>query len=352
MEIESSSGLARVPLAVIRFREVFMKLAGIVVSLVGIVGFAAACRADDQRIGMILPLTGPTAPFGAVVQRGVESAGGRTKDILLEDDACDPIKSVSAFRSLRQRGANLFLGPCCTTSMAAVAPMVKQENLIAMNVCTGAERVWNLSSGRVFHAQMSADFESRQNAKMIWSRGIRKVVILYVEQEYALAHEAAFRKAFPGEVVQSLSFTGTDVAQVKSLVLKLKSLQYDALYIPIVEPFFLGVLSEVAKVGARPKHIFSVFSFELPEVLATEGANAEGVIYSYPEIPSNVPAAEYFAGVGATFLLDAAHKCGTDIECVRRTLIESGQFDEMGFLKGQLRWRTVRNGRFVNLVNG
>jgi ABC-type branched-subunit amino acid transport system substrate-binding protein len=250
---------------------------------------------------MILPLTGPTAPFGAVVQRGVNSAGALTKDILVEDDACEPMKSISAFRSLRQRGASLFLGPCCTTSMAAIAPMVKQENLLAMNVCTGAERMWDLSGGRVFHAQMSADFESRQNAQVMWSRGIKKVVILYVEQEYALAHEKAFRQAFPGEVVKSLSFTGTDMGQVKSLVLKLKSLQFDALYVPIVEPFFLGLLSEAAKIGARPKNVFSVFSFELPEVLAAEGTNAEGVIYSYPEMPSSRPAAEYFAGVGTNF---------------------------------------------------
>jgi ABC-type branched-subunit amino acid transport system substrate-binding protein len=122
--------------------------------------------------------------------------------------------------------------------MAAVAPLVEQEHLLAMNVCTGAEKVWDLSGGRVFHAQMSADFESRQNAQMMWSRGIKKVVLLYVEQEYALAHEKAFRQAFPGKVVQSLSFTSTDMAQVKSLALKLKSLQFDALYIPIVENSF------------------------------------------------------------------------------------------------------------------
>jgi ABC-type branched-subunit amino acid transport system substrate-binding protein len=328
-----------------------MKLAGIVISVAIIAVLVSTCYADQHRIGMILPLTGPAAPFGAVVRRGVDSAGTQTKDILVEDDACDPTASVRAFRSLRQRGTNLFLGPCCTTSMAAVAPMIKRENLLAMNVCTGAERMWDLSAGRVFHAQMSADFESRQNAQMIWSRGIKKVVILYVEQEYALAHEKAFRDAFPGEVVETLSFTGTDIAQVKSLVLKLKSLHFDAIYIPIVEPFFLGVLSEAAKIGARPKNVFSVFSFELPEVLAAEGVNAEGVIYSYPEIPSNTPAAEYFAGVGTKLLLEAADRCRNNVECTRQAITESKRFDEKGFFRGKIGWKTVKNGKFVNLVN-
>jgi len=166
-----------------------------------------------------------------------------------------------------------------------------------------------------------------------------------------LAHEKAFRGAFPGEVIEILSFAGTEIAQVKSLVLKLKSLHFDAIYIPIVEPFFLGVLSEAAKIGARPKNIFSVFSFELPEVLAAEGVNAEGVIYSYPEIPSNAPAAEYFAGVGAKLFLEVADRCRNNVECTQQAIAESQQFDDKGFLKGKLGWKTVKNGKFVNLVN-
>lgn len=300
-------------------------------------------------MGLILPLTGPAAPFGAVVQRGVEAAGPETKQLFVEDDECLPLKAMNAFRSLRQKNVRYFLGPCCTTSMATVAPLLNSEKLLAMNVCTGAERIWDLSGKRAFHAQMSADEESRQNARMMWDRGIKKVVILYVEQEYALAHERAFKQAFPGEIVQSLSFTGTDVSQVKQLVLKLKSLQFDALYIPIVEPFFLGVLTEAAKIGARPKHVFSVFSFQLPEVMAIEGKNAEGVIYSYPDIPTDTPAAEYFAKIGTRLLYDGVRTCGEDIECARNSLLQSGQFDERGFFRGKFKWKTVKEGKFVPL---
>jgi hypothetical protein len=233
--------------------------------------------------------------------------------------------------------------------MTAIAPIIKKEGLLAMNVCTGSERVWGLSGQRIFHSQMSAEEESRQNAEMMWTRGIRSVVLLYAEQEYALAHERTFRDAFKGDVVQSLSFSGSDSGQVKSLVLKLKSLKFDALYIPIMEPFLLGVLTQAAKIGAKPPNVFSVFSFELPEVLAMEGVNAEGVIYSYPDIPSDQPAAEYFAGTGAQLFMDAVNNCADDTDCALQETIKSNRFDAKGFLKGKFIWKTVRGGKFVNL---
>jgi ABC-type branched-subunit amino acid transport system substrate-binding protein len=233
--------------------------------------------------------------------------------------------------------------------MAAVAPIINTEKLIAMNVCTGAERIWDLSGQRVFHAQMSADEESRQNARVMWERGIKRVVILYVEQEYALAHERAFTKAFPGEVVASLSFTGVDIDQVKHLLLKLKTLQYDALYIPIVEPFFLGVLTHATNLKVRPKNVFSVFSFQLPEVLAAEGKNAEGVIYSYPVIPAETSAGEYFARTGTRLFVNATTRCVDDLDCVRKQLLDSGEFDDHGFLRGTFVWKTLRDGQFVAL---
>lgn len=324
-------------------------LRNLALALVMVGCIRATCSAEQPAVGLILPLSGPSAPFGAVVHRGVNAVDPSTKRFLVEDDQCLPQKAVSAFRSLRGRGVRHFLGPCCTTSMAAVAPIIKSEKLVAMNVCTGAERIWDLSDNRVFHAQMSADEESRQNARMMWNRGIKKVVILYVEHEYALAHERAFKQAFPGEIVQSLSFTGADIGQMKQLVLKLKSLQFDALYIPIVEPFFLGVLTEAAKVHARPPRVFSVFSFQLPEVLVAEGTHADGVIYSYPELPTESPAAEYFASIGTRLFSDAAAQCGEDLDCVRKHLIDSGRFDEHGFLRGKIGWKTVEDGKFVPL---
>ncbi len=304
----------------------------------------------QEHIGLILPLTGISAPFGAVVYRGVKSASVKG-DLIVEDDQCEPQKSVSALQSLRQRGIELFLGPCCTTSALAVAPIIKRNKLLSLNVCTGTKRAWTLSDGRVFHAQYSAEEESKKNALMMWSRGLKNVVVLYMEHEYALAHERAFREAFPGKIVKSLSFSGTDTAQLKNLVLQLKTLKFDALYIPIVEPFFLGVLSEMAKVHTLPKHIFSVFSFELPDVLAAEGANAEGVIYSYPDIQTSEPAASYFASMGTSILEAAAEQCKGTTECVKEKLLASKAFDEQGFLRVNIIWKTVKDGHFVPLVN-
>ena len=81
----------------------------------------------------------------------------------------------------------------------------------------------------------------------------------------------------------------------------------------IVEPFFLGVLGEAAKQGVNLKSVYSIFAFELPDILAWEGRSAEGVLYSYPDIPADVPASEYFAALATELFRSAVHECAQDI---------------------------------------
>ena len=316
-------------------------------SLTFFLAFATPLFADSLELGAILPLSGPTAPFGEVVRKGVVGSG--EEGIQFEDDACEPQKALTAFKSLRQKGIHLFLGPCCTSSMAAVAPLLEAENAYAMIVCTGSDSIWEHSKGRVFHPQYSAQDESRFNAARIYQRGFKKVVIIFMEHEYSRAHEQSFRESFPGRVVAVFPYVGADKAQLKDILLKLKAIDFDALYIPIVEPFFLGILSEGAKLGINLKQVFSVFSFEMPDVLASEGKRADGVIYSFPETTNGLPAAEYFAGVATSLFKEASSTCKGDGACIKKTLFSLAPFNSRGVLRGKIILKTVKNGRFVPL---
>ena len=54
--------------------------------------------------------------------------------------------------------------------------------------------------------------------------------------------EKGFRKAFKGEIVESMSFPSFDSSHVKSVALRMKGLDFDAVYVPLVEPLMLGLM--------------------------------------------------------------------------------------------------------------
>ncbi len=311
---------------------------------------AAITRAEDGvSIGALLPLTGQLAPFGEIVRRGITSAKAKSTTIIFEDDQCLPEKSISAYKHLSSvKKTNLFLGPCCTSAVAAVAPLIKQNKQLAMNFCTGSEEIFERSGGTIFHAQYSAQAEGAFNAQAMWDLGIKKTLIVYQDSEFGRAHEAAFRTKYPGAVVSTLVYSAADREQLKSLILKMRSLDFDAVYVPLVETFLLGFMTEMKKAGFQDKRAFGIYSVQLPDVLEAEGKNSEGIIYSYPEIPTTENAAVYFAKLAAEMLDAEVAKCGVDVECIRTNLRKDYRFDDHNFLMSKLFLKTIRDGQFVD----
>ena len=302
------------------------------------------------KIGAILPLTGQLASFGEIVRQGIEAAQIKSAQVIYDDDACLPEKAVAAYQHLVSvEHAKLFLGPCCTSAVAALAPLIKKNGHIAMNFCTGSEAVHELAGGRIFHSQYSAQAEAAFNAEAMWKLGVRKPIVLYQESEFGRAHEKAYRKAFPGSIAATLTYSGPDRGQLKSLVLKMRTLDFDGVYVPLVETFLLGFMTEMQRAGIKGKRAFGVYAVQLPAVLEAEGPNAEGILYSYPDIPPGVDAAVYFAKLAAQMLEHAAAKCGEDTECVRKDLLAEYDFDSHHFLTNRLLLKTIKNGAFVEL---
>lgn len=323
-------------------------LLGCFVILLGLISVKTAPADDTVEIGALLPLSGQLSSFGEIVRQGITLANTKSAKILFEDDRCLPEKAVTAYRHLSSvKKINLFLGPCCTSAIAAVAPLIKQNNQLAMNFCTGSEEIFDRVGGSVFHAQYSAQAEGAFNAHAMWDLGIRKPLIVYQDSEFSRAHEKAFRAHYPGTVVSTLIYSNPDRDQLKSLILKMRGLDFDAVYVPLVETFLLGFMTEMKKAGYHDKKAFGIYSVQLPELLEAEGKNSEGVIYSYPDIPTTENAAVYFAKLAAEMLDAEVGKCGKDVECIKSNLRKDYPFDDHNFLKSKLFLKTIKDGQFV-----
>jgi ABC-type branched-subunit amino acid transport system substrate-binding protein len=273
--------------------------------------------------------------------------------IIYEDDSCLPQRSVTAHSRLTSvENVKLFLGPCCTTAVAAVAPLLRKNNQIAINFCTGSEGVYDLSGGNIFHSQYSAQAEATFNAHQMWDLGIRRPILVLQESEFGHAHEAAFREAFPNKNVKTFSYSGPDREQMKSLIVKIREQDFDGIYVPLVETFLLGFMTEMNRAGLRGKKVFGIYSVQLPALIEAEGSNIEGVLYSYPDIPTTQNAAEYFATLATQMLEVETRKCGEATECIKKALFKDYNFNSHGFLTNQLLLKTIRNGTFMAYQGG
>lgn len=297
-------------------------------------------------VGVLLPLTGEVADYGVKLRKGIEQANQSGIKFIYEDDACQSAKGLTGYQNLRRQGVKYFLGPCCGSPMKTVAPHFATAEQLSFATCPISDEAYETSKGRVLLPQYSVEDESTFNAHEIHAKGFKRIVLLFQDTELARAHEKVFRNKFPGTIVDALIYNTANAIELRPLMLKLKQLNYDALYVPHVEPLLLGVLREMAKIGIRGKQVFSIYSAQMPEVISINGRAAEGFMYSYPDIPLEEDAISFFPKLGAEMLAQALTHCTGEYRCVTDYLKSHFEFSNTGVLLRKIVLRTIRNGKF------
>ncbi len=313
-----------------------------------ILSAAVVASAETRtKVGVLLPLSGNLVTFGTTMLASLKRADLANIELVVEDDECLPAKTISAFKKLRNVDrVSFFLGPVCGSPQQSVAPLLKQSDSIAMLVSSGAENLYELSGGKVFSPQYSNEDEAKHNALVMEQLGLKRVAMIFYDDVFCRAHEKAFRAHFKGEVVEAFAFSSFDPSVLKPFVTKLQSLQVDGIYVPDVSPFMLGLRRELAKLGLGDVPVVSIFSAQTQDVLTSEGSNANGIMYSYPEVDTT-DAVGYFAQLGADIVFNAIRECTGDPSCVRRVLTEKHGFNSKGVRSGKIETRIIEDGKFV-----
>lgn len=321
------------------------------IGLCALWGALDALYAEDRiKVGAILPMSGEFASFGSIILSGIKQADSTGVDLIVEDDACSPTKTLSAYRKLTDiHRVSYILGPVCGSSQQLIAPLTHRSSQVAMLVGSGTANLYETSHGRMFSSQYSIEQEARFNAHYLEKLGVKRVAMVFFEDIFCRKHEEAFRESFKGSVVDTLSYSTFDSSEIKPIVSKLLAVKPDALYVPDATPFLLGLRRELSKVGLGGLPIVSIYSAQSDDILKAEGPAAEGLYYSYPAIPEP-DAINYFPRIAAEMLFAAIGRCKVDTECVRKTLQTDHNFDEVGVLRGRLEMRTIKEGRFIKVA--
>lgn len=172
------------------------------------VGLILGCAKEqnEMKIGVILPLTGDAAQWGIPPQKGAELAAqeingsqylGKMKlKLVVEDGKCDPKEAVAAFNKLTSVDrVGVILGEVCSSSTLAMAPLAEKTGTLLISPASTNPKITE-AGDFIFRVIPSDDLRGKVFAKYLLDKGIRRVGLVYINNDGGKGISIAFRQLF------------------------------------------------------------------------------------------------------------------------------------------------------------
>jgi branched-chain amino acid transport system substrate-binding protein len=343
------------------------------------------------KIGILFPLTGDAAAWGAKGRKGVELATdelnasnscGRRIATVFEDSAAQPTTGVSAFQKFASIDkVPAVIGDLVSSVTLAVAPIAERNKIVLLSPTASAPAI--TAAGEYVYRIWPSDLaEGRAAAEYAVSKGYRRAATLYLNNDYGLGITTAFSETFSGgdrRIVFSESYLDSN-QDFRAAITKLQATKPDVLYIA-------GYYTDSAAIVRQAR----VLNLQVPVIAATavedqkfidlSGGAAEGVVYPLAtgfDVNSTEPTVKRFVeafrrrfnespgfieaqAYDATAVICTASKMtpsdpsGSQLKAALDNLgVFNGvggkiAFDKNGDVVKPIRLRTVRDGKFTDL---
>ena len=270
------------------------KFIALALTLVMTVCMAVPALAEDLVliIAHIGPETGPAAVYGLATYRGAQIAAdeitaadnGITVVLLNEDDAHDAEKSVNAYNTVLDNGAQMIIGTTTTTPCIAVATLAYDERVFML---TPSASSTDVTSGRdnVYQVCFTDPAQGAASAQYIAQNGLpTKIAVIYNNAD---AYSTGIYETFVAEAAnQGLDVvsvtTFTDNSNFTSQVSAAQSAGAELVFLPIYYTPASLILQTAANAGYSPV-FFGVDGMD--GILSIDGFDtslAEGVMLLTP----------------------------------------------------------------------
>ena len=225
-----------------------MKQLGLILIIL-FLGRSAALFADSLplEVGVIIPLTGPASSMGQSLEGVFRMSESPLVHYHLEDDQCDPKKSLAAYYKLSQEKIHVFYVACSGAIMAIDQHAKSNGDLIVTSYSgstvvrsTGPE-VIRFNPDALSLADSIADlFVSNPRY-----RGIKHVALLYEQQDYASSLASLLKERLKERLSSEESYLATQPS-FKSQITRLAHSSAElVIYIPVGEGLAQVMLREM-----------------------------------------------------------------------------------------------------------
>ncbi len=354
-----------------------------------ILAFTSSCakkEVDEIRIGVIAPLSGPSAKYGQDIKRGydlavseINDAGGiRGRNIILvyEDSEGTPEIAVSAAHKLIKRDRVIaILGALWSSPTLAVAPIVEQAKVVLLSSGSSSPKITE-AGDYIFRNEVSDEYGARESANLYLKENYNRIGILYVNNDYGVGVRDVTQRVYHelgGEVLIAEAFE-QDAKDFRTQLLKIAGVNPEAILIVGYKEAIL-ILRQLGELGIHLR-ILGTPLFQDAEIIEKAGNVAEGALYSYygtfdlmsesPDIARFVKSFKerynadsgYYAPIGYDALMiiaQALETAGTNSKDIKEALYSikkfpgvSGitSFDENGDVIKPVVLKTIKGGKF------
>ncbi|MBX7142938.1 MAG: ABC transporter substrate-binding protein [Oligoflexia bacterium] len=194
------------------------------------------------RIGVLASLTDEWMALGNSIVEGVRLAAeesdrssGLRYEIVVQDteEAHSGAKAIEAFRSLRQQGVELFIGPVGTPGGMALAPIIQRDKRVLIVTPTVGVRAFSDSSERIFNSRGLDEVGSRLTAELAIQKGVQSVAVIGSEHPWEDAQARAFSARFSelGGQIRSHDSPPSDTNDVRPILIKIMQQPPEAVFL-------------------------------------------------------------------------------------------------------------------------
>jgi len=348
---------------------------------------------DTFTIGALLPLTGDAASYGTSARQGIDLAvdqinasggiSGRQVRVVYEDSKAAAREGVAATQKLiNVDRVPAIIGDITSGVTLAAAPIAERSQVVLISPTASAPDI-SAAGIYVFRNFPSDNFEGEAMAEFIHNRGIRRVAILQVQNEYGEGIATVFDKTFRarGGAVLARERYPQDASQFRTILTKVHNQEPEALYI-------VGYYKDAALALRQARELriktpaFATTTVEDPQFVQIGGSAVEGVVYplasGFDISSSDSLVANFSTAFKSKYQSDPGFVAAQAYDCVllvKRAVensngftgpdIQRGMadirdfhgvaglttFDPNGDIKRGLRMRVVQKGAFQNLAD-
>lgn len=218
------------------------------------------------KIGGIGPITGGAAIYGTNVMNGVQLAvdeinaaggvNGYKLELNFQDDEHDAEKSVNAYNTVKDWGAQMIIGSVTSTPCIAVGEKTNEDNMFQITPSGSAVKCTQYDNA--FQICFSDPNQGAASAQYIGENGLaQKVAVIYDSSDvYSSGIYESFAKGAESqnfEVVVAEAFTADNKTDFSVQLQKAKDAGADLVFLPIYYQESALILAQANDMQYAPK---------------------------------------------------------------------------------------------------
>lgn len=259
------------------------------------VTFSAAAVAQNIRIAVVGPITGPITQYGDMVREGVDTAvdvinagggvNGRKLEVVPIDDACEPKQGPTAANRVINEKIDFVVGHVCSGAAIAAADIYDSEGVVMVSSSATAPM---LTDGKKYHfifRTIGRDDQQGPAAAKYIAEHIKPqaVVVLHDKQSYGQGVATSVRDELNKLGVKVVMFEGINAgdSDYSATITRLKSVGADFVYFGGYHPEMGLLMRQAAEQGLKIRFM-GPEGVGNPEINAIAGPAVEGMLLTLP----------------------------------------------------------------------